>query len=190
MTKGSKRANKGQQKKALKLKRDGKQVRQRGTGKRQFGHTFPAQQGGPKPLISKSNLKKVKGGSGGGHGGGRGDSGDGAQSAGQQRASVIGSHLYSPSQRILLLGEGDFSFAAALCVTWGSQATGAFLATAYDDEATCCAKYVAARDNVDMIREMGGSVVFGVDATRLLASAAVRKAAKRGFDRVGEGHAE
>jgi len=89
--------------------------------------------------------------------------------------------VYAPGMRILLLGEGDFSFAAALALLWG-DASG-LTATAYDDEAVALNKYVAAAENVETLRSLGAKVAFGVDATRLQAAAIVRQA-RRGFDRV------
>ena len=44
-------------------------------------------------------------------------------------------------------------------------------------------KYVATTENVETLRSLGATVAYGVDATRLQASHAVRQA-KRGFDRV------
>ena len=41
---------------------------------------------------------------------------------------------YSASQSILLLGEGDFSFAAALALLWGDASN--LVATGFDDEET------------------------------------------------------
>lgn len=87
---------------------------------------------------------------------------------------------YACDQPILLLGEGDFSFAAALALLWSdaSQLT----ATAFDDEATASAKYAGLADNVATIEALGGTCLFGVDAARCHEHRAV--AAQAPFERV------
>ncbi|CUS10921.1 unnamed protein product, partial [Tuber aestivum] len=69
--------------------------------------------------------------------------------------------LFHPSSRILLLGEGDFSFAASLvrhhCVLH-------LTATSLDSEAELLEKYPQAAGNVAVVRGMisgGGVVVHG-----------------------------
>lgn len=74
--------------------------------------------------------------------------------------------LYANSDRILLVGEGNFSFALALCRNLESG-SGVF-ATAFDGEALCKKKY----PDLEEIREeidskFNGTTLFGVDATRL-----------------------
>lgn len=84
------------------------------------------------------------------------------------------------TDRILLVGEGNFSFTRAL-VQRAVPATpsadfGAPLvlfpamnvtATAYDSEDDCYAKYPDAHEIVRELREKGTEVLFGVDATKL-----------------------
>ena len=90
---------------------------------------------------------------------------------------------YSASQSILPLGEGDFSFAAALAIKFGECKN--VVATAFDDEATVDAKYTGAAENVETVRSLGGEVLYSVDATRLSSSVSVRRAASRcRFDRI------
>ena len=83
-------------------------------------------------------------------------------------------------RRVLLLGEGDFSFGAALATLWGGQCE-QLVATTLESEASVLAEGEAA-DNVEMIRAGGGRVLFGIDATSLCTSAPL--AVKRRFDRV------
>ena len=107
------------------------------------------------------------------------EAGAGAAPSGRARCP------YVPDQRTLLLGEGDFSFGAALSLLWGDAAH--LVATSFDNEAAATAKYAALADNVATIRAAGGSVLFGIDATRLDSgpgAKAVRKAAGPGFDRI------
>ena len=56
-----------------------------------------------------------------------------------------GSKYYQPSQKTLLVGEGDLSFGAALAVAWGAAEN--LTATVFDDEATAARKYAAAAEN-------------------------------------------
>lgn len=87
---------------------------------------------------------------------------------------------FKATDRILLVGEGNFSFARALvqhtapaAATDAPPASLAFLppssitATAYDPEDECYGKYPDARAIVRLLREKGVEVLFGVDATRL-----------------------
>ncbi|KAJ3287414.1 hypothetical protein HK104_008635 [Borealophlyctis nickersoniae] len=73
---------------------------------------------------------------------------------------------YSESDSILLVGEGNFSFAHALAEklhgAWES-----LVATAYDSEMVAREKYPDLSEHVDAIHELGGEVLFRVDATDL-----------------------
>lgn len=93
---------------------------------------------------------------------------------------------FSSSDRILLVGEGDFSFSRSLLETHGC----AFLvATSFDKQSTLQAKYPQSTSNVRALEEGEGcKVLFGVDATKLGrpgASEGGGKEVKKGnFDRV------
>ncbi|NWZ02155.1 FDXA1 protein, partial [Loxia curvirostra] len=65
-------------------------------------------------------------------------------------------------RRVLLLGEGNFSFAAALC---GAQATHV-VATCYESEEEAAGRGGAAR-SIRRLRDSGAEVVFSVDCTKL-----------------------
>lgn len=74
--------------------------------------------------------------------------------------------LYLAGERILLVGEGNFSFARALCRRLG-QGQGIY-ATAYDGEAAVKKKYPDAPECRQEVEEkFGGITLVGVDATRL-----------------------
>lgn len=74
--------------------------------------------------------------------------------------------LYTTGERILLVGEGNFSFARALCKQVGSGA--GVYATCFDSEATLSQKYPDAEKCKKEIEETyGGTCLTGVDATRL-----------------------
>lgn len=85
---------------------------------------------------------------------------------------------FAPTDHILLIGEGNFSFARAL--TRSAPPALAFLpaqnvtATAYDSEEACYAKYADAAGIVRGLREGGVQVLFGVDGTRLERCAGLR----------------
>ncbi|XP_066059659.1 ferredoxin-fold anticodon-binding domain-containing protein 1 [Chamaea fasciata] len=65
-------------------------------------------------------------------------------------------------RRVLLLGEGNFSFSAALC---GAQGTHV-VATCYQSEEEAAAAAGAAR-SIRRLRDSGAEVVFSVDCTKL-----------------------
>lgn len=94
---------------------------------------------------------------------------------GKERATAA-SHLpptipFSATERILLAGEGNFSFARALVCSPPPSLD--FLppsnvtATVYDTEEDCCSKYPDATEIIAALREKGVEVLFGVDATKL-----------------------
>ncbi|EEB95376.1 hypothetical protein MPER_05664 [Moniliophthora perniciosa FA553] len=91
---------------------------------------------------------------------------------------------FRPTDTILLVGEGNFSFARALSACTGelegtSSSTHPALAslahlpaknitaTAYDSEEECYEKYPDAREIVEELRSKGVEVEFGVDAGKL-----------------------
>ncbi|KAF8641072.1 hypothetical protein AX17_000716 [Amanita inopinata Kibby_2008] len=88
---------------------------------------------------------------------------------------------FRPTDRVLLIGEGNFSFARALVRLYQNEAAGGrggsstsvfmppshITATAYDAEDSCYAKYPDARQIVEEIRSSGVEVLFEVDATKL-----------------------
>lgn len=74
--------------------------------------------------------------------------------------------LYTTSERILLVGEGNLSFALALCKNLESG-SGVY-ATAYDGEALAKRKYPDLEEIMEEIdQKFSGTTLFGVDATRL-----------------------
>ncbi|PBK76617.1 hypothetical protein ARMSODRAFT_876244 [Armillaria solidipes] len=78
---------------------------------------------------------------------------------------------FSATDTILLIGEGNFSFARALIRDAPAALThippSNITATAYDSEEECYSKYLDAREIVALLRERGVEVHFGVDASRL-----------------------
>jgi 25S rRNA (uracil2634-N3)-methyltransferase len=166
-----KRQNKGQEKKAQNLKRNGKQQKLHGPGSGIHKKVTPVQQHRQLGQPAKKQKKHVA----------TGDASAKSEGSATMRVG-LSSGMYSQTHRILLLGEGDFSFAAALALLWGDASF--MVATAFDDEAATLSKYATASDNIETLRSLGASVAFGVDATRLDAAAAVVRQAKKGFDRI------
>ncbi|NXJ97816.1 FDXA1 protein, partial [Corythaixoides concolor] len=67
-----------------------------------------------------------------------------------------------PVRRVLLLGEGNFSFAASLCGAAGIHV----VATCYESEEEVSGRGRAA-ESIRRLRERGAEVVFSVDCTKL-----------------------
>ncbi|KAI0783398.1 hypothetical protein C8Q75DRAFT_784008 [Abortiporus biennis] len=92
---------------------------------------------------------------------------------------------FKPTDLILLVGEGNFSFARALVVdppsTLEHLPAENVWATAYDSEEECYTKYPDAMDIVKTIRQKGVQVIFSVDGTKLEKCAALRG---KTFDRI------
>ncbi|KAG0166734.1 hypothetical protein DFQ28_006282 [Apophysomyces sp. BC1034] len=74
--------------------------------------------------------------------------------------------LYS-TDTILLIGEGNFSFAKSLVEHHLTEGAEQLTATCYDSEEVLYEKYEEARDNIEIIRSLGGTVLFGIDGTQL-----------------------
>ena len=92
---------------------------------------------------------------------------------------------FQATDKILLIGEGNFSFAQALVSS--PPASLEFLppsnitATAYDSEEECCSKYPDAAEIIAVLRNKGVEVLFGVDGTKLDRCAPLKG---RKFDRI------
>ncbi|EDR15301.1 uncharacterized protein LACBIDRAFT_228395 [Laccaria bicolor S238N-H82] len=78
---------------------------------------------------------------------------------------------FRATDKILLIGEGNFSFARSLIedppTELQSLPPANITATAFDTEEECYAKYTEAEDIVAKIKERGVHVLFGVDGTKL-----------------------
>ncbi|GBE77526.1 hypothetical protein BKA93DRAFT_254447 [Sparassis latifolia] len=127
----------------------------------------------------QSRLKKKQVASQAAHLAERSKKGTQSQSKGKGKALPPRSTIpFHPTDHILLVGEGNFSFARALVFHPPSSLVylpaANVTATAYDSEEDCYAKYPDAADIVSALRDKGVEVVFGVDATRLEKCAALR----------------
>lgn len=92
---------------------------------------------------------------------------------------------FTATDNILLIGEGNFSFARALALHPPPELeflpASNIIATAYDSEEECYAKYPEAKEIVGALREKGVIVLFRVDATKLEKVSALKE---RTFDRI------
>ena len=72
---------------------------------------------------------------------------------------------YSSKQRILLVGEGDFSFALSLARAFGSAHN--MVASSIDSQEDIASKYSNGFSNVIELEERGCQVLYGVDAKQM-----------------------
>lgn len=85
---------------------------------------------------------------------------------------------FEAEDRILLVGEGDFSFAKSIIEHRGCCD---ITATCFDTQAELLEKYKPqAEEHISFLEDEGQTVLYGVDATKLQAS----KAIKKPFDRI------
>ena len=85
---------------------------------------------------------------------------------------------FQSTDNILLIGEGDFSFSVALLqhppLPLEHLPPANITATSYDSEDECYIKYSEAQQYVRVLRENGVQVLFGVDATKLEKTSALK----------------
>ncbi|KAA1471427.1 hypothetical protein DENSPDRAFT_837418 [Dentipellis sp. KUC8613] len=110
----------------------------------------------------------------------------GKKTKGKERATPLRSTIpFRPTDKILLVGEGNFSFAHALALSPPSTLEHLppqnVYATAYDSKDECFFKYPDAKKNVRALREKGVHVLFGVDARALHKTTALKG---KTFDRI------
>ncbi|KAL7186805.1 hypothetical protein ACSBR2_028515 [Camellia fascicularis] len=72
---------------------------------------------------------------------------------------------YSSSQKILLVGEGDFSFAACLATAFGSALN--MVATSLDSQESLMTKYPTASDNLKQLQDLGCTILHEIDGTTM-----------------------
>ncbi|RVW67336.1 Uncharacterized protein CK203_065340 [Vitis vinifera] len=72
---------------------------------------------------------------------------------------------YSSEYKILLMGEGDFSFSASLAVAFASATN--ITATSLDSIEFLSTNYRLALSNIDKLRSLGAKVMHDVDATKM-----------------------
>lgn len=72
---------------------------------------------------------------------------------------------FSATDVILLVGEGNFSFAASISTLLGNAEL--LTATSYDSEEEVKRKYPDSAGHISTIQDLGGSVLFGIDGTKM-----------------------
>nr|CAJ26363.1 hypothetical protein [Brachypodium sylvaticum] len=97
--------------------------------------------------------------------------------AGKEEEKWVGQ--YSSAQSILLVGEGDFSFSLALATGFGSGSN--LVATSLDCFDTLKKKYSRAELNLAKLKNMGATILHGVNAKTMKLHADLKT---RKFDRV------
>ncbi|KAL7274329.1 hypothetical protein RUND412_002774 [Rhizina undulata] len=89
-----------------------------------------------------------------------------------QQQHLIPTIPYDTEDRILLVGEGDFSFSKSLIEHHGMLNV---TATSYDSETDLKNKYPQAEENVAFLRENDAVVICSVDATKLNKTKSLKK---------------
>nr|CAB3453718.1 unnamed protein product [Digitaria exilis] len=87
--------------------------------------------------------------------------------------------LYSSTQSILLVGEGNFSFSLALATAFGSG--GNIVATSLDTSEALRNKYGGAESNITSLKRLGATVLHGIDVKTMKSHTDLRN---RRFDRI------
>lgn len=95
-------------------------------------------------------------------------------------SSVVDLFGLAENRRVLLVGEGNLSFAASI-----SKLTNKFIliASTYETEEQHCERFQGSQARTEELRKAGVQVLFGVDATDL-ASTLPQEVRERPFDRI------
>ncbi|XP_076944858.1 uncharacterized protein At4g26485-like [Bidens hawaiensis] len=94
------------------------------------------------------------------------ESDDGSSSSEEEEeAEVKSKGQYSSAHKILLVGDGDFSFSLCLARAFGSARN--IVATTLDTQQELVNKFGNASDNIRELEERGAVVLYGVDATTM-----------------------
>ncbi|POO03687.1 ferredoxin-fold anticodon-binding domain protein [Trema orientale] len=86
---------------------------------------------------------------------------------------------YSSNHQILVVGDGDFSFSLSLARSFGSASN--ILPTSLDPFDVVIKKYKEAKSNLENLKMLGTSPLYGVDATKMKRYPELRM---RQFDRI------
>ena len=98
-------------------------------------------------------------------------------------AAASSSGVLESDMRVLILGDLNFAFAAALALEWNECAK--LTATTDASKSRTVAEDAEAEDNIETVKAFGGTVTFRVDATDLLSSEKVAARGKKGpFERI------
>ncbi|KAI3892391.1 hypothetical protein MKX03_012609 [Papaver bracteatum] len=89
---------------------------------------------------------------------------------------------YNSSQKILLVGEGDFSFASCLAHAFGSASN--MVATSLDSEDTLCTRLPSSQLHIKDLRSLGCLVLHNVDVNFMASSFRYPLLARMKFNRI------
>ncbi|CAL5081986.1 unnamed protein product [Urochloa decumbens] len=105
------------------------------------------------------------------------DAEEGSEDDGGEGEKWLGQ--YSSTQSILLVGEGNFSFALALATAFGSGAN--LVATSLDADEALRSKYCRAESNMMSLKRLGATVLHGIDVKSMKSHPDLKN---RRFDRM------
>ncbi|GAA5824396.1 hypothetical protein JCM11251_000405 [Rhodosporidiobolus azoricus] len=119
----------------------------------------------------------------------------------EQRRKRLGVHPFNKGERVLLIGEGNFSFSHSLLLPLSASSAAStssappaqlvtpslLLCTAFDTRAIASQKYPDLDTHVSALQAAGATVLFGVDATKLEENKEVREFAGLGKVRARKG---
>ncbi|PKU68861.1 Uncharacterized protein MA16_Dca010605 [Dendrobium catenatum] len=80
-------------------------------------------------------------------------------------AEAMWINCYCSAQKILLVGEGDFSFFLYLATVFGSAFN--IVATSLDSYDVFPKKYRKAQSNVEVLKKVGATILHEIDATQM-----------------------
>lgn len=99
---------------------------------------------------------------------------------GKPKKQQKGKKAYIPFNRedtLLLVGEGDFSFARSL-VEQNLINPEKLIASSYDSKDDLIAKYASAQENLDLLEQNGVALYHSIDATNMVEAFQIKKARK------------
>jgi len=74
---------------------------------------------------------------------------------------------YKPGDKVLVVGDADFSWSLALANLWGRSGAEGLMATSYESRKQLEGKYPEAKANIKVLARSGAEVLHTVDATKL-----------------------
>ncbi|XP_020255312.1 heavy metal-associated isoprenylated plant protein 41-like [Asparagus officinalis] len=83
----------------------------------------------------------------------------------EEEITVKWAKHYSSIHQILIVGDGDFSFSLSLAYAFGSAFN--IVATSKDSYVSVLKKYKRAKSNLQCLKELGATILHGVDATKM-----------------------
>jgi 25S rRNA (uracil2634-N3)-methyltransferase len=88
--------------------------------------------------------------------------------------------LYTKQQKMLFVGDGDFSF--SLSVATGTNGGKNIVATSYESQETVTSTYPSSTSNISKLKDMDCTVLFSCDATNLTGTTVINDKYRDYFD--------